>query len=209
MDESVGPVFNSSEKRLARTLLLLANFGKERRPEPITTKISQETLAEIIGSINSAGSASNRLRPPLSGSSQYQASRLVRVVASQECRRQNRRRVNNRAGHYREKAERGANRYSRSRGRTSGQERVGDRAGDDSSHTPEGLKQAIEGRIQALATSTGCSSNRAGREPSFTVWPRRSLRPSPKAGRRACRLTAQVSCWNRTPPRQLRSPCTS
>jgi hypothetical protein len=61
----------------------LANFGKERRPEPITTKISQETLAEIIGSINSAGSASNRLRPPLSGSSQYQASRLVRVeVAS-------------------------------------------------------------------------------------------------------------------------------
>ena len=42
---------------------------------PITTKISQETLAEIIGSINSAGSASNRLRPPLSGSSQYQASR--------------------------------------------------------------------------------------------------------------------------------------
>jgi hypothetical protein len=72
---SVGPVFNSSEKRLARTLLLLANFGKERRPEPITTKISQETLAEIIGSINSAGSASNRLRLPLSGSSQYQASR--------------------------------------------------------------------------------------------------------------------------------------
>src|SRR5580704_907285 len=48
---SVGPVFNSSEKRLARTLLLLANFGKERRPEPITTKISQETLANgtIIG----------------------------------------------------------------------------------------------------------------------------------------------------------------
>jgi CRP-like cAMP-binding protein len=40
---------NSSEKRLARTLLLLANFGKEGRPEPITTKISQETLAEIVG----------------------------------------------------------------------------------------------------------------------------------------------------------------
>ena len=60
---SVGPVFNFSEKHLARTLLLLANFGKERRPEPITTKISQETLAEIIGSINSAASASNRLRP--------------------------------------------------------------------------------------------------------------------------------------------------
>jgi CRP/FNR family cyclic AMP-dependent transcriptional regulator len=41
--------FNSSEKRLARTLLLLANFGKEGRPEPISTKISQETLAEMIG----------------------------------------------------------------------------------------------------------------------------------------------------------------
>jgi CRP/FNR family transcriptional regulator, cyclic AMP receptor protein len=42
-------LFNSSEKRLARTLLLLANFGKEGRPEPITTKISQETLAEMVG----------------------------------------------------------------------------------------------------------------------------------------------------------------
>jgi CRP/FNR family transcriptional regulator, cyclic AMP receptor protein len=42
-------LFNSSERRLARTLLLLANFGKEGGPQPITTKISQETLAEIIG----------------------------------------------------------------------------------------------------------------------------------------------------------------
>jgi CRP/FNR family transcriptional regulator, cyclic AMP receptor protein len=42
-------LFNSSEKRLARTLLLLANFGKEGVPQPITTKISQETLAEIVG----------------------------------------------------------------------------------------------------------------------------------------------------------------
>ena len=42
-------LFNSSEKRLARTLLLLANFGKEGAPQPITTKISQETLAEIVG----------------------------------------------------------------------------------------------------------------------------------------------------------------
>jgi CRP/FNR family cyclic AMP-dependent transcriptional regulator len=42
-------LFNSSEKRLARTLLLLANFGKEGRPEPIIAKISQETLAEMIG----------------------------------------------------------------------------------------------------------------------------------------------------------------
>ena len=42
-------LFNSSEKRLARTLLLLANFGKEGEARPITTKISQETLAEIVG----------------------------------------------------------------------------------------------------------------------------------------------------------------
>ena len=42
-------LFISSEKRLARTLLLLANFGKEGGPQPITTRISQETLAEIIG----------------------------------------------------------------------------------------------------------------------------------------------------------------
>ncbi len=42
-------LFNSSEKRLARTLLLLANFGKDGGPQPITTKISQETLAEIVG----------------------------------------------------------------------------------------------------------------------------------------------------------------
>src|SRR6202047_3374583 len=45
----VDQLFNSSEKRLARILLLLANFGKEGRPEPILAKISQETLAEMIG----------------------------------------------------------------------------------------------------------------------------------------------------------------
>ena len=49
----VDQLMNSSEKRLARTLLLLANFGKEGRPEPITTKISQETLAEMIGTTRS------------------------------------------------------------------------------------------------------------------------------------------------------------
>jgi CRP/FNR family transcriptional regulator, cyclic AMP receptor protein len=42
-------LFNSSKKRLARTLLLLANFGKEGKPEPIIAKIRQETLAEMIG----------------------------------------------------------------------------------------------------------------------------------------------------------------
>ena len=45
----VDQLFNTSEKRLARTLLILANFGKEGGPQPITIPISQETLAEIIG----------------------------------------------------------------------------------------------------------------------------------------------------------------
>jgi CRP/FNR family cyclic AMP-dependent transcriptional regulator len=49
----VDQLFNSSEKRLARALLLLANFGKEGRPEPIIAKISQETLAEMIGTTSS------------------------------------------------------------------------------------------------------------------------------------------------------------
>ena len=48
-EDLVDQLFNSSEKRLARTLLLLANFGKEGGPQAITTPISQETLAEIIG----------------------------------------------------------------------------------------------------------------------------------------------------------------
>lgn len=45
----VDQLFNSSEKRLARLLLLLANFGKEGRPEPVIPKMSQETLADMIG----------------------------------------------------------------------------------------------------------------------------------------------------------------
>jgi CRP/FNR family transcriptional regulator, cyclic AMP receptor protein len=45
----VDHLFNSSEKRLARTLLLLANFGREGRAESITTKISQKVLAEMVG----------------------------------------------------------------------------------------------------------------------------------------------------------------
>jgi CRP/FNR family cyclic AMP-dependent transcriptional regulator len=48
-EDLVDQLFNSSEKRLARILLLLANFGKEGRPEPVVTKISQETLAEMVG----------------------------------------------------------------------------------------------------------------------------------------------------------------
>jgi len=49
----VDQLFNSSEKRLARMLLLLANFGKEAKPEPIIAKISQEMLAEMIGTTRS------------------------------------------------------------------------------------------------------------------------------------------------------------
>lgn len=48
-EDLVDQLFNSSEQRLARALLLLAKFGKEGEPEPILTKISQETLAEMIG----------------------------------------------------------------------------------------------------------------------------------------------------------------
>jgi CRP-like cAMP-binding protein len=49
----VDHLFNSSEKRLARLLLLLANFGQELKPIPVVAKISQETLAEMIGTTRS------------------------------------------------------------------------------------------------------------------------------------------------------------
>src|SRR2546427_6397412 len=52
-EDLVDRVFNSSEKRLARIILLLANFGKDGRPEPIIAKISQETLADMIGTTRS------------------------------------------------------------------------------------------------------------------------------------------------------------
>jgi len=52
-EDLVDQLFNSSEKRLARVLLLLANFGKEGQPEPVIAKISQETLAEMIGTTRS------------------------------------------------------------------------------------------------------------------------------------------------------------
>jgi CRP-like cAMP-binding protein len=48
-EDLIDQLFNSSEKRLARVLLLLAHFGKEGKPEPVVAKISQEMLAEIIG----------------------------------------------------------------------------------------------------------------------------------------------------------------
>jgi CRP/FNR family transcriptional regulator, cyclic AMP receptor protein len=52
-EDLVDQLFNSSEKRLARALLLLANFGKDGKPETVIPKISQETLAEMIGTTRS------------------------------------------------------------------------------------------------------------------------------------------------------------
>ena len=52
-EDLVDQLFNSSEKRLARVLLLMANFGKEGRQEPVLAKISQETLAEMVGTTRS------------------------------------------------------------------------------------------------------------------------------------------------------------
>jgi CRP-like cAMP-binding protein len=52
-EDLIDQLFNSSEKRLARALLLLANFGKEDAPEPIVGKFSQEVLAEMIGTTRS------------------------------------------------------------------------------------------------------------------------------------------------------------
>jgi CRP/FNR family cyclic AMP-dependent transcriptional regulator len=56
-EDLVDQLFNSSEKRLARLLLLMANFGKDTRPELVIAKISQETLAEMIGTTRSRVSA--------------------------------------------------------------------------------------------------------------------------------------------------------
>ena len=52
-EDLANQLFNSSERRLARTLLLLANFGKDHKPEQIPIKISQETLAEMVGTTRS------------------------------------------------------------------------------------------------------------------------------------------------------------
>jgi CRP/FNR family transcriptional regulator, cyclic AMP receptor protein len=52
-EDLVDQLFNSAEKRLARVLLLLANFAKEGKPEPVIPQISQETLADMIGTTRS------------------------------------------------------------------------------------------------------------------------------------------------------------
>lgn len=81
----VDHLFNSSEKRLARLLLLLANFGQESKPIPLIAKMSQETLAEMIGTTRSRVSFFlNRFRDlgfiDYSGSSMKVNSSLVSVV---------------------------------------------------------------------------------------------------------------------------------
>jgi CRP-like cAMP-binding protein len=52
-EDLVDQLFNSSEKRLARILLLLAHFGKDGKPEAVIPKISQETLADMVGTTRS------------------------------------------------------------------------------------------------------------------------------------------------------------
>jgi CRP/FNR family transcriptional regulator, cyclic AMP receptor protein len=52
-EDLIDQLFNSSEKRLARALLLFAQFGKEGKPEPVIPKVSQEVLAEMIGTTRS------------------------------------------------------------------------------------------------------------------------------------------------------------
>jgi CRP-like cAMP-binding protein len=54
-EDLVDQLFNSSEKRLVRVLLLLAHFGKDGKPEPVIVKVSQELLAEMIGTTRSRG----------------------------------------------------------------------------------------------------------------------------------------------------------
>src|ERR1700726_4794306 len=81
----VDQLFNSSEKRLARLLLLMANFGKEEKPEPILAKISQGTLADMTGTTRSrVSSFMNKFRRlgfiDYSGDSLYVHSSLLNVV---------------------------------------------------------------------------------------------------------------------------------
>jgi CRP/FNR family cyclic AMP-dependent transcriptional regulator len=52
-EDLVDQLFNASEKRLARALLLLTNFGKDGKQEPVIAKVSQETLADMIGTMRS------------------------------------------------------------------------------------------------------------------------------------------------------------
>ena len=64
-EDLIDQLFNSSEKRLARVLLLLANFGKENAPAPIVGKFSQELLAEMIGTNSITGQPFHEQVPPI------------------------------------------------------------------------------------------------------------------------------------------------
>jgi CRP-like cAMP-binding protein len=81
----VDQLFNSSEKRLARLLLLMANFGQESKPIPLIAKMSQEALAEMIGTTRSrVGSFMNRFKElgyiDYNGGGMHIHSSLVSVV---------------------------------------------------------------------------------------------------------------------------------
>jgi CRP-like cAMP-binding protein len=80
-EDLVDQLFNSSEKRLARVLLLLAHFGKDGKQETVIPKISQETLAEMIGTTRSRVSFfMNRFRKL--GLIDYQAGDELQVQSS-------------------------------------------------------------------------------------------------------------------------------
>ena len=80
-EDLVDQLFNSSEKRLARILLLLAHFGKEGVPETVVPKISQETLAEMVGTTRSrVNFFMNRFRKL--GFVDYDAGRALQVHSS-------------------------------------------------------------------------------------------------------------------------------
>ena len=99
----VDQLFNSSEKRLARILLLLANFGKEGKPEPAIAKISQETLAEMIGTTRSRVSFfMNKFRKlgfiDYNGGLKIHSSLLNVILLDQEPRRAGQQAAASRAG---------------------------------------------------------------------------------------------------------------
>jgi CRP-like cAMP-binding protein len=80
-EDLVDQLFNSSEKRLARMLLLLAHFGKDGKPESVIPKITQQTLAEMIGTTRSRVSYfMNRFRKL--GFVDYRAGDVLQVHSS-------------------------------------------------------------------------------------------------------------------------------
>ena len=102
-EDLMDQLFNSSEKRLARILLILANFGKEGKPEPAIAKISQETLAEMIGTTRSRVSFfMNKFRKlgfiDYNGGLKIHSSLLNVILLDQEPRRAGQQAAASRAG---------------------------------------------------------------------------------------------------------------